>query len=360
MMLPPAHGPDQPDDPTVCDLGYRLLRRCWRQGLASEASRVVAAARLRHGRPEPGHRADHGGQRRLPRGDGGLGMRYVRTYLPPGTTRCRDPSMGEVEYEMTREMWQSRASTRAPRRGWETFWVSVFDPSVIARDRAVRSGRGTAGAGRRRRSPGTAGPPRPGGRRPGPADRPGSRPSPARPAATPRPVTPVGACRRRSGAVGQYLLETPQPAGRQGALLVVDHQHLPLSAAPEQDGLGQRRQHRLQRWRDRPVVVGSAGSATAHTRVRLSPSRTASAGAPSPSRASASRAWKNRSTRPAVRLMPPLGPDQLDEGREEDTPVATGRAPGPVQGEGGRTVVPGSGGYRPRTTARPGTGRRSG
>jgi RimJ/RimL family protein N-acetyltransferase len=38
MMLPPAHGPDQPDDPTVADLGYRLVRRSWRQGLASEAS----------------------------------------------------------------------------------------------------------------------------------------------------------------------------------------------------------------------------------------------------------------------------------------------------------------------------------
>jgi hypothetical protein len=44
MMLPPAHGPDQPDDPAVCDLGYRLVRRCWRQGLASEASRAL----LRH------------------------------------------------------------------------------------------------------------------------------------------------------------------------------------------------------------------------------------------------------------------------------------------------------------------------
>src|SRR5690349_6924779 len=31
MFLPPAHGEDQPDDPTVCDLGYRFLRRFWRQ-----------------------------------------------------------------------------------------------------------------------------------------------------------------------------------------------------------------------------------------------------------------------------------------------------------------------------------------
>src|SRR5260370_8634920 len=37
--------------------------------------------------------------------------------------------------------------------------------------------------------------------------------------------------------------------------------------------------------------------------------------------------------------MRPLGPDQLDEGREEEPPVATTRLPGPVQGEGRRTVV---------------------
>jgi DNA-binding CsgD family transcriptional regulator len=48
-------------------------------------------------------------------------------------------------------------------------------PRLIARDRAVRSGKGTCGVGRRP-SPATAGPPRRGGQRPGPADRPGSRP----------------------------------------------------------------------------------------------------------------------------------------------------------------------------------------
>ena len=58
MMLPPAHGPDRPDDPTVSELGYRLVRRHWRKGLAADD-------------PLPG--AD----------------------------------LGEVEYEMTRGMWQA-------------------------------------------------------------------------------------------------------------------------------------------------------------------------------------------------------------------------------------------------------------
>ena len=37
----PAHGPDQPDDPAVADLGYRLLQRHWRKGLASEGAREL-------------------------------------------------------------------------------------------------------------------------------------------------------------------------------------------------------------------------------------------------------------------------------------------------------------------------------
>jgi hypothetical protein len=48
LMLPPAHGPDQPDDPTVCDLGFRLLRRLWRQGLPSEACRTLLRMRSTH------------------------------------------------------------------------------------------------------------------------------------------------------------------------------------------------------------------------------------------------------------------------------------------------------------------------
>ena len=38
-ILQPAHGPDQPKDPGVADLGFRLLQRYWRQGLASEGAR---------------------------------------------------------------------------------------------------------------------------------------------------------------------------------------------------------------------------------------------------------------------------------------------------------------------------------
>jgi RimJ/RimL family protein N-acetyltransferase len=49
-ILQPAHGPDQPDDPGVADLGYRLLRRHWRKGLASEGAREL----VRYGFDEVG------------------------------------------------------------------------------------------------------------------------------------------------------------------------------------------------------------------------------------------------------------------------------------------------------------------
>jgi len=109
MMLPPAHGPDQPDDPTVCDLGYRLVRRYWRQGLASEASRTL----LRHAFDSVGQSrviaqtmATNAGSRRVMEA---IGMRYVRTYFPPWEKPLPDADQGEVEYEITREMWQARS-----------------------------------------------------------------------------------------------------------------------------------------------------------------------------------------------------------------------------------------------------------
>lgn len=109
MMLPPAHGPDQPDDPTVCDLGYRLVRRYWRQGLASEASRAL----LRHAFDSVGQSrviaqtmAANAGSRGVMEA---IGMRYVRTYFPPWEEPLPDADQGEVEYEITREMWQARS-----------------------------------------------------------------------------------------------------------------------------------------------------------------------------------------------------------------------------------------------------------
>ncbi|WP_433393399.1 GNAT family N-acetyltransferase [Micromonospora sp. KLBMP9576] len=107
MMLPPAHGPDQPDDPTVADLGYRLSRRCWGRGLASEASRIL----LRHAFDTVGQArviaqtmTVNAGSRRVLEA---VGMRHVRTYFPSWDDPLPGTEQGEVEYEMTRGMWQA-------------------------------------------------------------------------------------------------------------------------------------------------------------------------------------------------------------------------------------------------------------
>ncbi len=105
MMLPPAHGPDQPDDPTVCDLGYRLVRRYWRQGLATEASRVLldyAFEVVGQTRVIAQTMAVNLGSRGVMEK---IGMRHVRTYFPSWDDPLPGADLGEVEYEMTRAMW---------------------------------------------------------------------------------------------------------------------------------------------------------------------------------------------------------------------------------------------------------------
>ncbi|MBQ1028359.1 GNAT family N-acetyltransferase [Micromonospora sp. C95] len=107
MMLPPAHGPDQPDDPTVSDLGYRLLRRHWRKGLASEASREL----LRHAFDTVGQRrviaqtmTVNTGSRRVMES---VGLRHVRTFFPSWDDPLPGTEHGEVEYAITHEEWRA-------------------------------------------------------------------------------------------------------------------------------------------------------------------------------------------------------------------------------------------------------------
>ncbi|WP_026284487.1 GNAT family N-acetyltransferase [Salinispora arenicola] len=108
LMLPPTHGTDQVPGPHVAALGYRLVRRSWGQGLASEGARAL----LRHAFDTVGqHRvvaqtmAVHLTSRRVMEA---VGMRYVRTYFPVWDDPLPGADKGEVEYELTREMWVTR------------------------------------------------------------------------------------------------------------------------------------------------------------------------------------------------------------------------------------------------------------
>src|SRR4029453_10067846 len=94
--LQPAHGPDQPDDREVADLGYRLLRRHWRRGLASEGSREL----MRYGfddirldRIIPQALTVNAASRAVMER---LGLTYVRTFPTSNTAPAEGVGQGEV------------------------------------------------------------------------------------------------------------------------------------------------------------------------------------------------------------------------------------------------------------------------
>ena len=108
--LQPAHGPDQPDDPGVADLGYRLLRRHWRKGLASAGALEL----VRYGFEDVGldriiaqtlsvNARSRAVMERV-------GLTYVRTFPSSYPVSVEGVEEGEVEYELTREQWERRAS----------------------------------------------------------------------------------------------------------------------------------------------------------------------------------------------------------------------------------------------------------
>ena len=110
MMLPPAHGPDQPDDLSVADLGYRLVRKHWRRGLATEASLAL----LRHAFDTVGVRRVIAQTMAVNAASRGVmtaaGLTYVRTYHPEFADPLPGTEQGEVEYEITRDDWRQRTS----------------------------------------------------------------------------------------------------------------------------------------------------------------------------------------------------------------------------------------------------------
>jgi RimJ/RimL family protein N-acetyltransferase len=104
-ILEPPSRPDQGPVEGQAELGYRLLRRYWRQGLASEGAREL----LRHGFADLGLTrvfAETMAVNTASRATmASVGLRHVRTFHLdfddplPGTER------GEVEYAITREEW---------------------------------------------------------------------------------------------------------------------------------------------------------------------------------------------------------------------------------------------------------------
>lgn len=105
-MLQPPHGPSQPHVAGEADLGYRLLRRRWRQGYAREGSLEL----IRHGFEDLGLRRIFAQTMAVNEPSRAtmtsVGMRFVREFVEP---RVDDgvpgEEHGEVEYEIQASDW---------------------------------------------------------------------------------------------------------------------------------------------------------------------------------------------------------------------------------------------------------------
>jgi len=108
-ILQPPNGPDQPKVPGEADLGYRLLRRHWRRGYASEG----AADLIRYGFEDLGldrifaqaMAANTASRATM----ASIGMTFARGFITaePYPDPIPGAEHGEVEYDITRATWQS-------------------------------------------------------------------------------------------------------------------------------------------------------------------------------------------------------------------------------------------------------------
>lgn len=107
-ILEPPEGADQGLVDGQAELGYRLLRRHWRRGLASEGAREL----IRHGFEDLGlarifaeTMAVNAASRATMTS---VGMQHVRTFLLDVDEPLPGSELGEVEYAISREQWQVR------------------------------------------------------------------------------------------------------------------------------------------------------------------------------------------------------------------------------------------------------------
>jgi RimJ/RimL family protein N-acetyltransferase len=105
--LQPPNGPDQPRVGGEADLGYRLLRRHWRRGYASEGARAL----VRYGFTEVGLRrifaqtmAVNVASRATMEA---AGLTFARAFISaePYPDPIPSAEQGEVEYEINRTNW---------------------------------------------------------------------------------------------------------------------------------------------------------------------------------------------------------------------------------------------------------------
>jgi RimJ/RimL family protein N-acetyltransferase len=126
-MLQPPHGPSQPPVPGEADLGYRLPRRYWRQGYASEGAREL----VRHGFSDLGltrifaqtMAANQPSRATM----AAAGLRLVRTFAEEYDVPIPGHEQGEVEYDITQERWLTEFGGRQVHRQDPTYTRGTDD-----------------------------------------------------------------------------------------------------------------------------------------------------------------------------------------------------------------------------------------
>jgi RimJ/RimL family protein N-acetyltransferase len=109
-LLRPPNGPDQPKVAGEADLGYRLLRRQWRRGYASEGAREL----IRYGFADVGLTRIFAQTLAVNTPSratmNAAGLSFVRAFVSGGSYDDSIPKaeQDEVEYEITRTTWQQR------------------------------------------------------------------------------------------------------------------------------------------------------------------------------------------------------------------------------------------------------------
>ncbi len=104
-ILEPPERADQGPVAGQAELGYRLLRRHWRTGLASEGAREL----IRHGFEDLGLTRIFAETMTVNAASratmGAVGMRYVRTFYVGSDEPVEGSELGEVEYAVSRQEW---------------------------------------------------------------------------------------------------------------------------------------------------------------------------------------------------------------------------------------------------------------
>ncbi|GIH78072.1 GNAT family N-acetyltransferase [Planobispora longispora] len=106
-ILEPPQRADQGPAGGQAELGYRILRRHWRQGLASEGAREL----IRHGFEDLGLTrvfAETMAVNTASRATmTAVGLQHIRTFHMDWDEPLPGSELGEVEYAITREQWLS-------------------------------------------------------------------------------------------------------------------------------------------------------------------------------------------------------------------------------------------------------------